>query len=102
MSTQITLNVYSGLPNPTWSLTDQQEMDLQVQLEKFDVPTAEKSPGASGLLGYRGFTLSRNVNSPYGPLSSHLHAGILDLGPGELNLAAPNRALEEWLLATAP
>ena len=50
----VEFDVFSGRPNPTWSLSEEQIMELQEALR--DLPPADKPPGESGL-GYRGFLI---------------------------------------------
>ena len=72
----VEFDVFSGRPNPTWSLTTEQIMELQ---EKFqDLPPADELSGESGL-GYRGFLLL-NPDRENG-LAPHIriHGGIVTM-----------------------
>jgi hypothetical protein len=102
VSVRVTLNVFSGRPNPTWLLTDDQERDLNNQLAKITDRTREKPFGVLGRLGFRGFSVSRPATAPTGPLSLYVHDGIIDPGQSEENLRTGNRVLESWLLSTHP
>lgn len=102
MPIQVTLNIFSGRPNPVWSLSEDHEKELGSLLESIQTPTLSKPSGVLGGLGYRGFSIWRPSRSTRGPLSLYVHEGIIDQGQQEENLMASNRDLEEWLLTTAP
>jgi hypothetical protein len=102
MSIEVTLNVFSGRPNPSWKLSDDQEKELLAKLEAIDKPSLQKPPGVIGGLGYRGFIVSRPPTHPAGTLSLLVHEGVVDLGQHEESRVADNRDLESWLLATTP
>lgn len=102
MSIQVTLNIFSGRPNPTWLLSDAQEQDLMDQLNAITTPTLTKPSGTLGRLGYRGFMLRRSHESHHGAFNLLVHEGIVDHGQTELNRIVDNRDLEKWLLSTMP
>lgn len=52
---EVTLDVFSGRPNPSWTLSPDEEADLARRLS--GLPPSEAPPAAEDL-GYRGFTLS--------------------------------------------
>jgi hypothetical protein len=98
----ITLDVFTGRPNPEWTLSESQEEELEKRIDAIQTPSLTKPSGVLGLLGYRGFTAYRSRISPRGPLGLHIHEGIVDPGLHEESRVADNRDLEEWLLTTAP
>jgi hypothetical protein len=63
MPHMVMLDVYSGRPNPTWILDDQQAKELQ---QKIGRARAAPRGGSLPLLGYRGFIL-RPVESAHAP-----------------------------------
>ena len=99
MSLIVTLNIFSGRPNPVWQLSDKQEAQLKEQLDEVKELTALKSSVVLGRQGYRGFTLSSFTN--FAQSSLHIHEGIVDSGQLEINRIASNRSIEEFLLETA-
>jgi hypothetical protein len=101
MSLEVTLNIFSGRENPRWTLSDNQESDLMDRIAKVNTPSLSKTPGAAGLLGYRGFTVKRSSEHPRGPFKLSLNDGILDFGRSEESLVSGDRKLEQWLLKTA-
>ncbi len=98
----VVLNIYSGRPNPQWTLTDGQEVLFLAQLKQITRTTLTKPSGVLPRLGYRGFLVSRPPRSPHGPLSLLIQDQIVDFGQTEPNRIADNRELERWLLNTGP
>jgi len=92
----VTLNIFSGRPNPRWDLTGDQANEFVERLSRAESPTADSPPGALRGLGYRGFEV-RQLDHP---TAIHVHGGVVGT-PG----AAPNnvdrkRELERFLLGT--
>ena len=102
MAIKVTLHVFSGRENPTWTLTDDQDKYITRQLETVHDLTREKPTGVFGRLGFRGFSLSRNGAPAGQPLQMFVHEGVVDRGPEDENLDTGNRDLEKWLLETSP
>ena len=100
MSTIVTLDIFSGRPNPVWQLTEQQDSELAEKLTSARTLTTQRPSGVFGGLGYRGFVISRSVDDPRGPMRFTAHEGVLDHGFG-----APNQiddiGLKSWLAGTA-
>lgn len=94
MSVFLTVDVYSGLPNPTWCLTPVQAEELRARLEGLQPALAPESelPG----LGYRGI-LCTSEEIGVGTLRVFRGVAVGAAGPRQ----DPNRALERWLLDTA-
>jgi hypothetical protein len=96
MTSRLTLEVFSGRPNPTWLLSEQEEQQLAERLEALNEPTDRRPSGSYGGLGYRGFSISRDLLHPQGPLSLLIHEGIVDHQFGGSNMVADS-GLESWL-----
>jgi hypothetical protein len=96
MTSIVTLDIYSGRPNPTWQLTEQQEDELAEKLSSARTLTAQRPSGVFGGLGYRGFLVTRSADDPRGPLRITAHEGILDHGATAPNLT-DEIGLESWL-----
>lgn len=93
----VTLDIFSGLPNPSWVLSDEQFKDLQKRADpKRALPATD---GAIPVLGYRGFTV-RPVEVP--KIESDRLKGFAEAtrGSGEVLLAG-DPEVEDFLLATA-
>lgn len=101
MSLTVTLNVFSGRPNPVWTLDDSDSEKLLKLAAEAGEPTNLKSSAGVTALGYRGFQVTAAPGHPAGSLSLHAHQGILDAGPGEVNLISESRTIESFLLETA-
>ena len=90
----ITLDIFSGLPNPTWTLSDTQVADLTARLGALTPAAQAVAPPP---LGYRGFIIEGGTGALAGPLIVY-RDGVT--GPG-VTWRDPNRDLETWLLGTA-
>lgn len=94
---EVELDIFSGMPNPTWVLTDA-DADSFVKL------LAAVPPGPatelSGNLGYRGFIVQ--VTQGAATHSIHVQAGTVQISKGATKAHAKdvNRELERWLLRT--
>jgi len=97
MSLTVTLNVFSGRPNPMWTVPEGGAAELTERIESLTTTSNLKAAAISGGLGYRGFTVRRNEEAH--PI--HIHAGIVDPGHAAHSLLAEDREIEKWLLSTA-
>ena len=96
MTSRVTLNVFSGRPNPTWLLSEQEEEELAAKLQALEELTVQRPSGIYGGLGYRGFAVTRGPDHPQGALSVRVHEGIVERGAAILN-AVDRPGLETWL-----
>ena len=96
MGMQVTLNIFSGLPNPVWKLSASQESELLSRLTRLHSAHKQsfKTPG----LGYTGFVI-RNEESPSSPEPIMVYDGLIRWGGGVYK--DTQRALEKWLLNTS-
>ena len=94
---QAELDVFSGRPNPQWTLSAEDARRLLDELEK--LPQAPAEPFDS-LLGYRGILV--RVSSAEGVTTYRLwNALVTKEASGQLSAHHDkDRALEEWLLTT--
>ena len=97
MTITVTLDVYSGRPNPTRQLTEQEEAQLNDRLRSLTTMTDQRPSGTIGGLGYRGFTISRHDPAFMAPARIHIHELIIDRGVGAPNLV-DNAGIERFLL----
>lgn len=100
MATVVTLDVFSGIPNPSWQLTAAQEKELDDRIRASSTFTHSRPSGVVGGLGYRGFHIAQHVESLTGPRRVFLHEGILDRGLGLANYVADSD-IEDWLITTS-
>ena len=94
----VEVDMFSGLPNPTWSLVSEEVAHLVESIDKLEPTTQQESPG---WLGYRGirfhlFTRGREIASAEN-FAEHLS---LHGAAGTSHLADPGSKLERWLLST--
>ena len=97
MSVTVTLNIFSGRPDPSWTLPEEAVSELQDRISRIATHSNLKAIEPTGALGYRGFSIRREE----APSSTRIYAGIVDDGPGIPSLIAENREIEQWLLSTA-
>jgi hypothetical protein len=100
MSATVTLELYSGRPNPSWELDDRQIAELARRIQSLTGATLTKPPGIAGGLGYRGFRIESSRVSTLDP-DVYVHAGIVDLNRFDTNRIETAPELESWLLSTA-
>lgn len=98
MGLTVTLNIFSGRSNPSWTLSEEQAEEITNRVQKMDELTGSKPPGVLGGLGYRGFILSGHPSEPAGALSLYVHEGIVDRGQTEINVIDRDRRIEMLLL----
>jgi hypothetical protein len=94
---EVELDIYSGMPNPTWALTEAEAGSLVKQLTALPgVPATE----LSGNLGYRGFIVQ--VTQGAGTELIHVQSGTVQISRSATKVYAKdgNRGLERWLLNT--
>jgi hypothetical protein len=92
---QATLDIFSGRPNPTWTLsaTEAQELRNHISALSTSLPNAAEVPD----LGYRGVRValsSTEVTVGHGSVA-------VETGGKTTNFADAGRQLERWLLHTA-
>lgn len=100
MTLTVTLDVFSGLTNPTWKLSAAQGRELLGRIEQLDTETAAKPPGLQGKLGYRGFIVSGSAGKRVGDVGLYVHGGLVDPGLRSLAIYDGERSIESWLLHT--
>jgi hypothetical protein len=91
MDYDVSLDILSGLPNPTWRLTADEADRLQQWLSQLS-PTKDR-PAEPPDLGYRGLTIRRFDAAPMQVFEEFV---LTDSSA----YADPDRQLEEWLLKT--
>ena len=94
---EVELDIFSGMPNPTWSLTDEEENSFVKRLAAL---AASCSSELSGNLGYRGFIVQRMQGVNLQLIRIQKGAVQISDGANEVYAADKNRELERWLLNT--
>lgn len=98
MATRITLNIFSGRPNPTWTLTGADEKKLTDRLASLETATDRRPSGVFGGLGYRGFTIARSVKGAKSMAT--VHESIVDRAGADFNVV-DETGIEAFLVGTA-
>jgi hypothetical protein len=97
MSLTVTLNVFSGRPNPVWIVPENKTTEFATRVSRISTTSNLKPVGVREGLGYRGFSVRHNEEAG----SFYVHAGIVDPGVAGPSLLANDREIEDWLLSTA-
>jgi hypothetical protein len=93
---EVELDIFSGMPNPTWVLTDTEADSFVKQLDALPRTSAA---ALSGNLGYRGLI----VHCTDGVTRSiHVQTGVVHISSGDTPVYAhdEDRELEKWLFDT--
>lgn len=101
MAIIVTLDIYSGNPNPTWELSSEQADNLRALFSQDRQMTKMRAPASSGKLGYRGFALS-TVGELSVPSKALVYDGVIDVGTSvQPNYIDNESQFEKFLLGTA-
>lgn len=96
---EITLDVYSGRNNPTWTLPAAQAQELYAKLQALE-PAARAAPVPDGL-GYQGFYIEfSGLAAPRSVVVVRGAATVTDGGKTK-SLVDAGRQLESWLAQSA-
>ena len=100
-TSKVELDIFSGVPNPTWMLTFSEASDLTSRISRLD-PTEETGQRPENL-GYRGFivqTIAASSATVQTIRAYHGNVEVVDSTKTAYYLD-PQRQIELWLLATA-
>ena len=94
---EVELDIFSGMPNPTWVLTNDQADSFTKKLAA-SPPISPRE--LAGNLGYRGFIVQATQGANTQVI--HIQTGIIQISLGATNTYAKDedRQLERWLLNT--
>jgi len=100
-TSKIELDIFSGIPNPTWMLTFSEASDLTSRISRLD-PTEETGQRPENL-GYRGFIVQTIAASSAAVQTIRAYHGIVEVVDSikTAYYLDPQRQIELWLLATA-
>lgn len=92
---EVELDIFSGMPNPTWVLTDVEADSFVKQLSALPRTPARE---LSGNLGYRGFIVQMTQEAHLRVV--HVQAGAVQIQEGASITYASDkdRTFERWLL----
>jgi hypothetical protein len=95
----VELDVYSGRPNPTWTLTAEEITTLAARLN--GLPLSDSPPPESGL-GYRGFLITNPERAGGLPPRIRVAGGVVMVErDGPLQIYQDAHGIERWLLRQA-
>jgi hypothetical protein len=94
---EVELDIFSGMPNPTWALAEADADSLARRLAALP-PPAPSEP--SGRLGYRGLVV--RTTDATGTRLVRVQSGSVHVANGEtaVHLRDEGRELERWLIDT--
>ena len=98
MSAVVTMNIFSGRPNPRWILDDAAVSELRDRLNREPEQTAAAPAGNLIGLGYRGL----EVRFDESPEPLHIHGGVVGTLAASPNLVDASRDIERFLISTMP
>jgi hypothetical protein len=97
----VVLDIYSGVPNPTWTLSPTEAVTFTTMLSKLE-PTQQSRPRPENL-GYRGFIVQPTDTTTNTTQCIRAYYGLVEVetvaGIGYYD--DPQRQMEQWLLGTA-
>ncbi|MFM0016729.1 hypothetical protein PQR46_43360 [Paraburkholderia sediminicola] len=93
----VELDIFSGMPNPSWVLT---EPELDSFLERLAALPRRAAGELAGNLGYRGFIVQLTQGNEVEVVS--VQRGLVQRSRGAVSVYAhdENRELERWLVST--
>jgi hypothetical protein len=97
----VELDVFSGVPNPTWMLSVPEASELTSRIAR--LASTEATGRRPGDLGYRGFIVQIAAGIPASPQAIRAYRGIVGVVDSTRTAyyRDPQRQIELWLLATA-
>jgi hypothetical protein len=98
MAATVTLNIFSGRPNPRWILEDAAVDELRERIFQKPELTASAPPGSVTGLGYRGLEVRFDDSAE--PV--HIHGGVVGTLAASPNLVDTGREVERFILKTMP
>ncbi|MBY5890755.1 hypothetical protein HFN49_31765 [Rhizobium leguminosarum] len=99
MTAVVTLDVFSGAPNPTWELSDHEINQLRQLIGSLQEKSLLKPPAVAGRLGYVGFRIDSALESLYPTIV--ISEGVVDVARLVPSRIDRDRKIERFLLDTA-
>jgi hypothetical protein len=99
----VTLDVFSGRPNPTWALTKEQTLLFLNKISEIKPTTENIQSYPKKILGYRGFIVDQITNKDLTSKGFEIYNGAIKVlsNSSSYFLKDNNFQLEKWLLQTA-
>ncbi len=99
MASIVTLQIYSGRPNPSWQLDEHKEAELEERLRSATRLTSNRPSGASEASATAA-TIARAAERAGAAAPLHIQEGIVDQGSAGANVVDDSE-IEAWLVDTA-
>jgi hypothetical protein len=100
---KVTLDVFSGRPNPTWTLTKEQTPLVLNNVSHIKTTTDDLQNYPEKILGYRGFIVDEKTNKDLTSKKFEIYNGTIGafFNDSSFFLKDKDFGLEKWLLQTA-
>src|ERR1700676_3786237 len=96
---KVTLDIFSGRPNPSWTMCADDEKELARQLA--DLPRAGEVPGGDDL-GYRGFVITNHAGQSGLPAEVRVFEGVVTIkSDAGISTFRDMNHVEKWLAEQA-
>lgn len=93
----VTLNIFSGRPNPRWILDDAAADELRERMYREPTLVSAAPPNLGGL-GYRGLEVQFDDTAE----RIYIQGGVVNTAPGSPNLLDTKREIEKFVINTMP
>jgi hypothetical protein len=93
----VELDIFSGMPNPSWTLSDAEATEL---FDRVGTLSPASARPLAGTLGYRGFIVQLTYRGE--PAVLRIQNGLVQLTSGEMveHFDDPGRQLERYVLVS--
>jgi hypothetical protein len=103
MEMHVTLDIFSGRPNPTWELSQEQTSQFLKKILKLKTKENLHVNSSNSELGYRGFIIEE-TNFEQKLRRFYVYNGIVNVVENNSSYALEDKeySIERWLLQTSP
>jgi hypothetical protein len=103
MEMHVTLDIFSGRPNPTWELSQEQTSQFLKKILKLKTKENLHVNSSNSELGYRGFIIEE-TNFEQKLRRFYVYNGIVNVVENNSSYALEDNeySIERWLLQTSP
>lgn len=104
MVMNVMLDIFSGRPNPSWKLSQEQSSEFLKKISKLTTKENFRADSSKYELGYRGFIVEEEANFAQKSRKFEVYNGIVNVVENESSYALEDKgySIETWLLQTAP
>lgn len=98
MPTVVSLDIFSGVPNPSWELSEDEVREFQNLVQRVEQTTPLMPESLFAGLGYRGFRVTSTLERLEPEI--YVGGGVIDQERFQLNRLDSSRSVEKFLLRT--